>query len=251
MMRTPPVFTAVLFVLAILFGWPRLSAQARDRTPPTMPTNLTVTATTETTAMLSWGASTDNSGKFLYYITGVPGPPVPVPQTNTTHTLTGLTPGTTYGFRVTARDFSGNNSKTSNTATVTLPGTVPGAPTKPVVQLVDVGPTHVSLTWASTDNGPTIWYTAYINGQMVASSNARAGTFTCASVMVPTYCIPIDQSTTYAFTVRARDNEGKLSPVSDPLVVTTLPADPTDQSPPTPPANITVQDTGGFLLVSF
>ena len=39
--------------------------------------------------------------------------------------------------------------------------------------------------------------------------------------MVPTYCMPIDQETTYTFTVRARDIDGNLSPMSDPLFVTT------------------------------
>ena len=114
-----------------------------------------------------------------------------------------------------------------------------------------VGPTHASLTWAATDNSPTLWYTIYIDGQMVSSVTSRAGTFTCANVMVPTYCVPINQSTTYSFTVRARDPEGNQSPMSDPLLVTTAPADPNDQTPPTQPANITAENIGGFLLVSW
>jgi hypothetical protein len=69
--------------------------------------------------------------------------------------------------------------------------------------------------------------------------------------MVPTYCVPIDQSTPYTFTVRARDSEGNQSPMSDPLVVTTAPADPNDHTPPTPPANVTAPSIGGFLLVSW
>jgi chitodextrinase len=249
MKRTPLLFTTVLLITAV-YGSSLLSAQARDRTPPTTPTNLVVTATTTTSVSLSWGPSTDNSGKFNYYISGA-GPAVIVPQTVTSHTITGLLQGRTYTFKVAARDLSGNNSKSSNAVTVTLPGEIPGAPTKPVVQLLEVGPTHVSLTWSSTDNGPTIWYTIYIDGQMVATTNSRAGSFTCANVMVPTYCVPINQSTTYTFTVRARDNENNPSLMSDPLFVTTAPADPTDQTPPTQPANITAQDIGGFLLVSW
>ena len=244
------IAAAPMFLLVLLCSSSQLSAQARDRTAPTTPTNLTATATTETSVSLSWGPSTDNSGTFSYYISGV-GPAVIVPQTQTSRTITGLTPGTTYTFRVAARDVAGNNSKSSNALTVTLPGVMPGAPTKPIVQVVGVGPTHVSLTWASTDNGPTIWYTVYINGQMVSTVNSRAGTFTCANVMVPTYCVPIDQSTTYTFTVRARDGEGNLSPVSDPLFVTTAAADPNDHTAPAPPANITADNIGGFLLVSW
>lgn len=241
---------AHMLLLALLCSSSPLWAQSRDRTPPTAPTNMTVTAMTENSVSLSWGPSTDNSGKFNYYISGA-GPAVVVPQTVTSHTIGGLTPGTSYTFRVAARDLSGNNSKSSNAVTVTLPGTVPGSPSKPVVQVVAVGPTHVSLTWAATDNGPTIWYTVYINGQMVSTTNSRAGTFTCANVMVPTYCVPIDQATTYTFTVRARDTDGHQSPMSDPLQVTTAPADPADQAPPTPPEDVTANSIGGFLLVSW
>lgn len=245
---SPLLFTTAL--ITMMCSSSQLSAQPRDRTPPTTPTNLTVTATTEQSAALSWGPSTDNSGKFDYYIAGA-GPQVKVGQTVTSHTITGLLPGRTYTFRVAARDRSGNNSKSSNAVTVTLPGEIPGAPTKPVVSLVGVGPTHASLTWLATDNSPTLWYTIYIDGQMVSSVNSRVGTFTCAKVMVPTYCVPINQSTTYSFTVRARDSEGNLSPMSDPLLVTTAPADPNDQTPPTEPANITADNIGGFLLVSW
>jgi chitodextrinase len=252
MTRTSPVVFKVfqLGLITMLCGSSLLEAQA-DRTPPTTPTNLRVTAITEQTVSLAWNPSTDNSGKFSYYIAGGVGPQIVVSQTQTSHTVTGLQPGRTYTFRVAARDAAGNNSKSSNAVTVTLPGEIPGAPTKPVVQLVNVGPTHASLTWSSSDNGPTIWYTIYINGQQVFTSNSRAGTFTCAVVMVPTYCVPINQSTTYSFTVRARDTDGNLSSLSDALLVTTLPADPNDQTPPTQPSNVTAENIGGFLLVSW
>jgi hypothetical protein len=49
--------------------------------------------------------------------------------------------------------------------------------------------------------------------------------------------------------VQARDADGNLSPVSDPVFVTTLPADPNDHTPPTQPANVTAENTGGFHLV--
>jgi chitodextrinase len=249
-MTRVPALVPRLLLVTLVCGSSLLSAQGRDRTPPTPPTTLVVTGVTDTTVALAWGPSTDNSGTFNYYIAGA-GPQVIVPQTLTSHTMTGLLPGTTYTFRVAARDLAGNNSKSSNPVTVTMPGQIPGAPTKPAVQLTAVGPTHVSLSWLSTDNGPTIWYTIYIDGQMVSTVNSRAGTFTCATVMVPTYCVPINQSTTYTFTVRARDSENKLSPMSDPLVVTTAPADPNDLTPPTEPSNVTAPSIGGFLLVSW
>jgi chitodextrinase len=234
-------------LVTLLCGSSLLSAQGRDRTPPTAPANLMVVATTEHSVSLAWNPSTDNSGRFNYLITGT-GTTVTVSQTQTSYTIEGLQSGKTYIIRVYAKDLSGNTSKSSNPVTVTLPGQV-AAPSKPAVALLDVGPTHATLTWSSTDDGPSIWYTIYIDGEQVSSFNSTSGTFTCARVMVPTYCDPINQDTTYAFTVRARDSDGNLSPMSDPVFVTTDPADPNDQTPPTTPAHVTAENTGGFHLV--
>lgn len=45
-----------------------VSAQTRDRKPPTQPTDLRVTSITSYSVSLSWTPSTDNSGKFSYVI---------------------------------------------------------------------------------------------------------------------------------------------------------------------------------------
>jgi chitodextrinase len=252
MIRTFPSMlpTVQILLLTLMCGSSVLSAQGsrtRDRIAPTAPTNLAVTATTEHSVTLAWGPSTDNSGSFTYVICCA-GATVTVSQTVTSHTLEGLQSGKTYSFRVYAKDAAGNLSQSSNAVTVTLPGQL-AAPTKPVVTLLDLGPTHASLSWSSTDDGPTIWYTISIDGQAVSTLNSRAGTFTCAAVLVPTGCVPFNQETTYTFTVRARDVDGNLSPVSDPVVVTTEAADPNDLTPPTQPMNITAENDGGHFIV--
>ncbi len=239
--------TIGFLVLTMLFGSSGLSAQVRDRLPPTAPTNLVVTATTEHSVSLTWSPSADNSGRFSYVICCA-GTTVTVSQTMTSHTLEGLQSGRTYTFRVYAKDAAGNLSKSSNPVTVTLPGVL-AAPTKPVVGVLDVGPTHASLNWSSTDDGSTIWYTIYIDGEPVSTINSKSGAFTCAAVLVPTGCTPLDQETTYTFTIRARDVDGNLSPFSDPVFVTTDPADPNDQTPPTQPANVTAEADGGHVIV--
>lgn len=250
MTRTSPSsFTAgrivLLTLLILLFGSSVLSA--RDRIPPTAPTNLVVTATTEHSVSLAWDPSTDNSGRFSYIICCA-GSTVTVSQTVTSHTLEGLKSGATYTLRVYAKDAAGNLSKPSNAVTVTLPGDL-AAPTKPVVEVLEVGPTHVALTWSSTDDGAFIWYSIYIDGDPVSTLSSRADAFTCSDVLVPTSCIPVDQETTYTFTVEARDIDGNFSPRSDPIVVTTDPPDPNDHTPPTEPLNVTAENDGGHLLV--
>jgi chitinase len=247
----PSLLPAVqILVLTLVCGSSVLSAQGsrtRDRIPPTAPANLVVTATTEHSVTLAWGASTDNSGSFNYVICCA-GTTVTVGQAVTSHTIEGLQSGKTYVIRVYAKDAAGNLSQSSNPVTVTLPGAL-AAPTKPVVTLLAVGPTHASLGWSSTDDGPTIWYTISIDGQAVSTLNSKAATFTCAAVLVPTGCIPLNQDTTYTFTVRARDVDGNLSPASDPVIVTTAPADPNDHTPPTQPLNVTAESDGAFLIV--
>jgi hypothetical protein len=198
---------------------------------------------------LAWEPSKDNSGRFNYIICCA-GTTVTVSQTVTSHTLEGLQSGKTYILRVYAKDAAGNLSKPSNSVTVTLPGEL-AAPTQPVVEVLDIGPTHASLSWSSTDDGSTLWYTISIDGQPVSTLNSRADTFTCAAVLVATGCIPLDQETAYTFTVRARDVDGNLSPLSDPVFVTTDPADPNDHTPPTQPMNVTAEQDGGHLLVSW
>jgi hypothetical protein len=81
--------------------------------------------------------------------------------------------------------------------------------------------------------------------------NSRTATFTCAAVLVPTGCVPLNQDTTYTFTVRARDVDGNWSPMSDPLIVTTAAANPDDHTPPTQPANITAEDDGALVIVNW
>ena len=249
MSRTFPSLLRAIgtLVLTMVSGSSVLSAQPRDRVPPTAPTNLVVTATTEHSVSLAWGPSTDNSGRFSYIICCA-GTTVTVSQTMTGHTLEGLQSGKTYTLRVYAKDAAGNLSKSSNPVTVTLPGQL-AAPTKPVVGVLEVGPTHAALNWSSTDDGAFIWYSIYIDGEPVSTFSSKSATFTCAAVLVPTGCTPLDQETTYTFTVRARDIDGNLSPLSDPVVVTTKRADANDQTPPTQPMNVTAESDGAFIIV--
>src|SRR5262245_29254714 len=56
----------IAFTTSFLVERSVTSAGKGDRSAPTTPTNLTVTAITPTTVSLSWNGSTDNSGKLSY-----------------------------------------------------------------------------------------------------------------------------------------------------------------------------------------
>ena len=79
-----------------------------DTSAPTTPSNLTVSNVTETTATISWSASSDNVGVTAYnvYRSGV----LLGSVTGTSANLTGLSAGTTYSYDVSAVDAAGNES---------------------------------------------------------------------------------------------------------------------------------------------
>lgn len=226
-----------MVLLLIAFTSAAASAQTlqlRDRLPPTAPTNLVVTGVTSHSVSLAWGLSTDNSGAFSYVICCA-GATVTVGQNVTSYTLSGLASGAAYTLRVYARDAAGNLSRPSNAVTVTLPADV-SAPSKPLVTLLDVGPTHASLAWSSTDNG-AIWYEIFLDGRLIFTTNSTSGTLG-----------PLEQATTYTITVRAYDVDRNLSPLSDPVIVTTDPP-PDDHLPPTAPTGVSVDGTIGDVVV--
>jgi chitodextrinase len=220
------VFASLALVL-VLAAAP-VSA-ARDRKPPTTPTNLVVTGMTSYTVSLAWNPSTDNSGSVTYIIccANVSSETFPGPASSRVYRA-GLEAGRSFTLRIVAKDAAGNYSGYSNSVTFTLPrDTIP--PTQPTVSVTDVGPTHVSLAWSSVEDGPNVWFNVYMNGSAVRSGvRDTSGTFG-----------PLQPETSYTFTVRAFDFGGNSSPLSDPVTVTTEARDTTDTTPPTTPANFT------------
>ena len=223
---------ALLLALGLLPA--AAGAAGRDRTPPTTPTNLRVTGTTPYSVSLAWNPSTDNSGSFSYVICCSYTQSATVPQTATSFTYTAeMEAGRSFTFRVYARDAAGNYSGASNAVTVRLPAdTIP--PTKPLVSVTDVGPTHVSLAWSATDNGPNIWYTVFRNGNPILHGSRST------SAIFPL----LEPETDYTFTVQARDFAGRRSPRSDAVSAHTESPNPDDTTPPTTPTNLRENNWG-------
>jgi chitodextrinase len=230
--RTVRVLATLLVLLSVFGVLPAFAA--KDRMPPTKPTNLRVTATTAYNVTLNWDPSTDNSGAFSYKVWVSYGQTYTVSQTQTSFTFF-LVPENTYSFYVYAVDGSGNKSSKSNTVSATLPAdTTP--PTAPVLSLVDVNPTNVSLAWTpATDDGPYLFYQVFVNG----NPDVDAGTSTSAVVQ------GLTPETRYVLTVKARDLYGKnVSAPSNEITVTTDANNPDDAEAPTAPGNLVGWDMG-------
>ncbi|MFI6781543.1 cellulose binding domain-containing protein [Micromonospora sp. NPDC050276] len=210
---------------------------AADTERPTAPGPITVVAIDTTWVELTWAASTDNVGVVRYPV-GAQFEDFGAQYSTDTNSIriTNLRPSRTYTFSVWALDAAGNSSVSNPTLRLTMPpgdDQPPGAPGQPVAY--DVAATLVWLRWAhSVEN-------VALDRYEVFRVNAD-GTLTRVSEVYQyppgrnsTQISGLTPSTTYTFVVQARDEAGHLSPLSEPVTVTTLP----------PPPSCTVRSTVG------
>ncbi len=92
-----------------------------DTQAPSVPTSLVASNVTQTTATLSWNASTDNVGVTGYDI--FQGNTNIGTVTGTSANITGLVASTAYSFKVRAKDAAGNTSAFSNIVNFTTQST--------------------------------------------------------------------------------------------------------------------------------
>ncbi|MBO3748467.1 fibronectin type III domain-containing protein [Streptosporangiaceae bacterium NEAU-GS5] len=187
-----------------------------DTTPPSTPGNLTSTGVTSSSVSLSWGASTDNVGVTGYNV--YRGSTLVTTVTGTSYTDTGLAASTSYTYTVKARDAAGNLSAAGNAVTATTSPTGGGTDTTPPstpgnLTSTGVSSSTVSLSWsASTDNVGVTGYNVYRGSTLVTTVTGTSYTDTGLAA-----------STSYTYTVKARDAAGNLSAASNAVTATTSP----------------------------
>jgi len=243
---------AVGLLTVLLFSGPTTSAAKADKTAPTTPANLVVTAITDTTVALKWNPSTDNSGKFSYRVkinklnSPLSSLEQPVSQTQTTYTATYLLPNSSYSFVIYAVDGSGNRSGDSNSVNANTPLGDTTPPSTPVLQATALGPSQVQLTWTkSIDNVPNncCSYSFNMNGSPL-TQNLNAATAPAGYISIIIRHLP--PNTANSFTVTAIDYTGVNKSTSNSASATTWPS--VDTTPPLAPTNlhvITLDDGGG------
>jgi hypothetical protein len=240
---------AVVAALLLMAGAPTEAAPRPprgDRTPPTAPTNVQVTAVTETSVTVAWNPSTDNVGVVSYSLwpegLGIGVVSVAHPQTTGTW-IRGLRPGQTYTFHVTAFDAAFNRSADGTVTVTTRPDThPPSTPTGLSVRGVDGS--EVQLLWnASTDDVGPIRYEILVNGVVTlnATPGATPGTFPPPSGQL-SWVRQLEPGTTYQFAVRAVDGSGNRSGSSNTVSATTAPSH--DTTPPTTPTLLSANGGG-------
>ncbi|MEO6185778.1 MAG: PQQ-dependent sugar dehydrogenase [Steroidobacteraceae bacterium] len=241
--RSPLAAFAVLWLVGC--GGAGTEVLPADTTAPAIPTGLAASGNTQTAVALTWSASSDEAGGsgLREYVIQRDGAQI-VAVTATAYTDSGLTPGTTYTYRVAARDNAGNTSGFSaviQAATLVAPDTL--APSTPAGLTGNAtSSTTVALTWtASTDNTGGSGVQNYV----IQRNTVQVGLVT-ATNFVDT---ALAASTGYSYRVAARDFAGNQSAFSPAAIVTTsaLP----DTAPPSVPASLTATVTGTTVALGW
>ena len=172
-----------------------------DTIAPSTPGSLLASAT-DSTATLTWSASSDFIGVSAYNIykdgTFVGS------TTDTIYKVGGLSSSLTYSFTVRAADRAGNLSAAA-TVSVTTPDTQ--APVAPSLTAEKTNKHKVALTWsASTDNVGVVGYNVFRNGVQLNTALLTAMTYLAER--------PTGRDV-YEFTVKAVDAAGNISPTSN------------------------------------
>src|SRR6266513_1924249 len=209
-----------------------------DTIAPSTPAGLSASAVSSSRINLPWNASTDNVAVVNYQVILNDAIIANVPGTSFQHT--GLTPGTTYNYRVSAADAVPNYSAwTATPVSVTTPAatdtTAPSTPTGLIASAVSSS--QINLSWgASTDNVGVTRYRVYRAGALFATLGA-----------VTTYQnTGLAGSTTYSYTVQALDAAGNASAQSASASATTLAA--ADTVAPTTPTGLSASAVSSSLI---
>ncbi len=169
-----------------------------DVTAPTVPRAFAASVISDTKIDLSWTASADNVGVAGYKIfrNGSQIAVSAVPS----YSDTGLSPLTTYSYKVLAFDAAGNAS--SQSATVGAMTQAPAAPLSPNSLVATPRSfSSINLSWdAPTGGSPAAGYYIYRDGIQVATTRGRSYTDTELLLYTP-----------YLYTVVAYDARGNIS----------------------------------------
>jgi len=196
-------------VIADLVVW--TAGTTPPASAPPAPTNFSGVAASSTQVNLSWGASAGAAGYRLYQVSGTTATLIGTfAATATSATVTGLTAGTAYTFRLDAYNAAGTASAT--TQVTTSAAVAIAAPTNVTVTVLSR--TSVQVSWTAS---------AGATGYKVLMSNGTT-TSQVASVGSATTSVRVSNLTrgrTYAFAVTASN---ATSSATSAFVSVTMPA---------------------------
>ena len=213
--------------------------EPKDTEAPSVPTAVVAADITQTTAKVTWDASTDNVGVAGYNVYVNEAKVNASPVTVTEYDLTGLTEATEYTVRVTAVDAAENESARSEAVTFTTleaeEETDTEAPTAPAeVKATEVTETTAKLTWnEATDNVGVAGYNVYVNEAKVNDELVAGTEFALTD---------LTEATEYTVRVSAVDAAGNESARSEATTFTTLESEKPAPEKPATPTNVKISE---------
>ncbi|MFD2332784.1 DUF4962 domain-containing protein [Cohnella sp. GCM10020058] len=202
--------------------WIALIEKKDDEVRPSVPGNVQLVSRTDTSATISWTASTDNVAVKAYAIFANDVQKTVVPSGQTTATITGLVPGTAYAIVLRAMDTSDNPSLDSAPLELPASDTTPPAWTGASLRAVHLFPAVARLAWdAATDNsGEVASYEIY---RKAASQTSFEKIATVAGSVYAYDATLLQAGSAYAFKIEAVDGDGNRS-VNGPSLTLTQPS---------------------------
>ena len=228
----------VAAALSLLLALVAVSAAPAKKPPPptggggggNAPSNLRITASSDTSISLAWDAASSSSSLWWYCVVRNGEGCLRVDPPNTTLSLTKLWPGRTTTYTVVTVSASGNRSPASNSVTHTTPPDVTPPAPAPVVSAQAVYPTRITVSWTqAVDNISQTFHTLFVDG--VPVTEAFLSTWTV---------FYLEPQSTHTFRVTARDWFGNTVESNTISVTTTAK---TDGVAPTPPRNLRFNTT--------
>jgi fibronectin type 3 domain-containing protein len=153
---------------------------------PTTPANLNIGAMSSSSINLSWVASTDNVAVTGYRIERCQGVGCSnfvqkATSTGTTYGDSGLSPNTSYTYRVRATDAAGNLSAYSNTRSATTPGQTTTSGT------LTISPSSLSFgnVTVGTTSSKTATFTASTAAVTISAATTTNQEFTLSGLTLP------------------------------------------------------------------
>lgn len=223
------IFGLIIFLLLVPIHPSNAASTSKDFSAPSVPESLSVVNKTCTSLMISWEASTDNTGVRGYHVYRDGRKLITISKTS--YTNNDLIPGREYTYMIRAYDSSGNVSDGSlpleiSTLNDSQPPTVPEG-----ITATNISYTSVTLSWTpSADNTSLRGYEVYCNGSKKASTSAT--TYTCKS---------LTPGETHTFYIKAYDIAGNSSNESRKVTCSTL----SDTEAPSVPTGLKITEVTG------
>jgi len=178
------------------------SSYISETTLPSAPTGISASATSSSSIMVSWDAVFGATGYYVYRSSSATGTYTRVGTPSTTsYTDTGLSVFTTYYYKVSAYNSTGESSQSSNTSTKTKSG--PNAPSAPTGVSASATSSSITLSWTAVSNA---------TGYYVYCDDLGDGTYTrVGTTLTTTYILNtgLSMGRNYFLKVTAYNSDGE------------------------------------------